>query len=61
VFNSTTTCSRRSAPSLGGAVRTQELANEAFADPLKKHRQPVGLMASLKDSVGEGRKSRAKK
>ncbi len=30
----------------------QELADEAFADLLKKHKQPVGLMASLKESVG---------
>ena len=26
--------------------------DEAFADVLKKHKQPVGLMASLKESVG---------
>jgi hypothetical protein len=30
----------------------QELADEAFSDLLKKHKQPVGLMASLKESVG---------
>ena len=30
----------------------QELADEAFADLLKKHRQPVGFKASLKESVG---------
>ena len=30
----------------------QELTDEAFADLLKKHKQPVGLMASLKESVG---------
>ena len=30
----------------------QELADEAFADLLKKHKQPVGLMASLKESIG---------
>jgi hypothetical protein len=29
----------------------QELADEAFADLLKKHKQPVGLMASLKESI----------
>jgi hypothetical protein len=29
----------------------QELAKEAFADLLKKHKQPVGLKASLKESV----------
>ena len=29
----------------------QELADEAFADLLKKHRQPVGLKAALKESV----------
>ena len=32
--------------------KSQELADEAFADLLKKHRQPVGLKASLKESVG---------
>ena len=31
----------------------QELADEAFADLLKKHKQPVGLKAALKESVGE--------
>lgn len=30
----------------------QELTDEAFADLLKKHRQPVGLKAALKESVG---------
>jgi hypothetical protein len=30
----------------------QELADEAFADPLKKRKQPVGLKASLKESIG---------
>jgi hypothetical protein len=29
----------------------QDIADEAFADLLKKHKQPVGLMASLKESV----------
>jgi hypothetical protein len=29
------------------------MADEAFADYLKKHKRPVGLMASLKESVGE--------
>ena len=33
----------------------QELADEAFADLLKKHRQPVGLKASLKESVAKRR------
>jgi hypothetical protein len=28
-----------------------ELTDEAFADLLKKHKQPGGLMASLKESV----------
>ena len=31
----------------------QELADEAFKDLLKKHRQPVGFKASLKESVGQ--------
>jgi len=39
----------------------QELANEAFKDLLKKHRQPVGLKAALKESVGERRKPRVTK
>ena len=30
----------------------QELADEAFADLLKKHKEPVGLKAALKESVG---------
>jgi hypothetical protein len=34
-------------------VTFQEMADEAFADYLKKHKRPVGLMASLKESVGE--------
>jgi hypothetical protein len=29
----------------------QEVADEAFADFLKKHKQPVGLRAALKESV----------
>jgi hypothetical protein len=29
----------------------QEIADEAFADLLKKHKQPVGLKAALKESV----------
>lgn len=30
----------------------QELAEEAFGDLLKKHKQPIGLKAALKESVG---------
>jgi hypothetical protein len=30
----------------------QKIADEAFADFLKKHKQPVGLKASLRESVG---------
>ena len=33
----------------------------AFAGVLKKHKQPVGLMASLKESVSERRKPRRTK
>ena len=29
----------------------QQLADEAFKDRLKKHKRPVGLKASLKESV----------
>jgi hypothetical protein len=36
----------------------QELADEAFRDLLKKHHQPVGLKAALKESIGARRKSR---
>jgi hypothetical protein len=36
----------------------QELADEAFKDLLKKHHQPVGLKAALKESVGARGKSR---
>ena len=36
----------------------QELAEEAFADLLKKHKQPVGLKASLKESIGERQPAR---
>jgi hypothetical protein len=30
----------------------QQLTDEAYADLFRKHKQPVGLMASLKESVG---------
>jgi hypothetical protein len=36
----------------------QELADEAFADLLKKHKQPVGLKAALEESVGARQKPR---
>ena len=36
----------------------QQLADEAFKDLLKKHRQPVGLKAALKQSVGGKAKPR---
>jgi len=36
----------------------QQLADEAFKDLLEKHRQPVGLKAGLKQSVGGKAKSR---
>jgi hypothetical protein len=31
----------------------QELADEAFVELLKKRKHPVGLKASLKESVGK--------
>jgi hypothetical protein len=34
----------------------QELADEAFADVLKKHNRPVGLSDALKQSAEESRK-----
>ena len=36
----------------------QQLADESFKDLLEKHRQPVGLKAALKQSVGGKAKSR---
>jgi hypothetical protein len=33
-------------------VSFQELADEAFKDLLKKHHQPVGFKAALKESLG---------
>jgi hypothetical protein len=39
----------------------QELADEAFKDLLKKHRQPVGFKAALKESVGIKGKARREK
>ena len=39
-------------------VSFQDLTDEAFADLLKKHRQPVGLKAALKESVSGRNKTR---
>jgi hypothetical protein len=39
-----------------GGSSFQELADEAFTDLLKKRKQPVGLKASLKESVDKGRR-----
>jgi len=39
----------------------QEIADEAFKDFLKKHKQPVGLKAALEESVGAQRKPRGGK
>lgn len=39
----------------------QSLADEAFADLLKKHHQPVGLKAALKESVAAPEKPARKK
>jgi len=36
----------------GSGRSFQDIADEAFADLLKKHKQPVGLKAALKESVG---------
>ena len=49
-----------SAKLLDGGVQ-RVLADEAFDDLLKKYKQPVGLMASLKESVGTPRKTKNKK
>jgi hypothetical protein len=42
----------------GTAKAFQELTDEAFADLLRKHKQPVGLKAALKESVGERKAAR---
>ena len=39
----------------------QQIADEAFADLLKKHKQPVGLMAALEQSVERGKRSQRRK
>jgi predicted transcriptional regulator len=39
----------------------QEVADEAFADFLKKHKQPVGLRAALKESVAEKPRKKRKR
>jgi hypothetical protein len=39
----------------------QSLADEAFKDLLKKHHQPVGLKAALKESVAAPEKPARKK
>ena len=39
----------------------KELTDEAFADLLKKHKKPVGLMASLKESVQTSSRSKKRK
>jgi hypothetical protein len=39
-------------------ISFQDLTDEAFADLLKKYRQPIGLKAALKESVAGRRKSR---
>lgn len=39
----------------------QDIADEAFAEFLKKHKQPVGLKAALMESVGEGAKKKRKR
>ena len=39
-------------------ISFQDLTDEAFADLLKKYRQPVGLKAALKESVAGRRKPR---
>ena len=38
-----------------------EVADEAFADFLKKHKQPVGLKAALKESVAEKKPRKKRK
>ena len=41
-------------------ITFQELTDEAFKDLLKKRKQPVGLKAALKESVGQRRPRKAK-
>lgn len=38
----------------------QQLTDEAFTDLLKKHKQPVGLKAALKESVSQRTKVRGR-
>lgn len=46
----------------GSGRSFQDIADEAFADLLKKHKQPVGLKAALKESVsGKPTASRKRK
>jgi hypothetical protein len=42
-------------------ISFQELADEAFFDLLKKHKQPVGLKAALEESVERGKSARRRK
>jgi predicted transcriptional regulator len=37
----------------------QDIADEAFADFLKKHKQPVGLKAALRESVAAKPKAKS--
>ena len=39
----------------------QQISDEAFADFLRKHKQPVGFMDSLKESVAVQKPTRSKK
>jgi hypothetical protein len=39
----------------------RQIADEAFADFLRKHKQPVGLMDSLKESMAVRKPTRSKK
>ena len=42
------------------AASASSSMKEAFADLLKKHKQPVRLMASLKESIGAQKRRRDK-
>jgi predicted DNA-binding ribbon-helix-helix protein len=43
------------------AMNFQELADEAFADLLRKHDRPIDLKAALRESAGKGARKPARK
>ena len=60
-LHSTTRRGRQLRPSRDNDLSFQQIADEAFADFLMKHKQPVGLMDSLKESMAVRKPTRSKK